>query len=438
MDKVFFERQLYSFISLYYLYRFRRILIKTKKDPEVWIKEQNRNIRKFINYIYKFPFYRSRFDSCGLKPNDIRTADDFLKLPFLSKTEYRDWINSELSKTPEKFKNYRSRTTSGTSGVPLKLYMLPRDTASDVANLFRAVYLNDSSYKTFTNKIFSMMIPDATKQSFFQKLGILSVKSVSAASQTEDIIEEFNSFKPHFFYGNKSAMQLMAQFIVDNNIQIHHPQIIGSISEKLESQSRNLITKAFGTYKLFDIYGTAEVGNFAVEKAGAPYEHIIWNDTHVVNVVDDDGNPVKNGVGKILVTPLFHKGFPLLNYELNDYVEIETIDGIMYIKQIWGRANDVIKNSDGTTYGWMQITRMVSGLVNLMQYRVVQNSYEQLDFYMVASSEDKEIRAEIEKHIREIGKKVFEKHPKKIIFSWMKTIEPDPNGKVRMLISNVK
>jgi phenylacetate-CoA ligase len=438
MDMVYFEKKAYNFITLYYLYRFRWVYKKAQKDPSHWIRVQNKNLKKYVRYIYKMPFYKARFDQVGLKPEDIKTSADLLKLPVLTKTEYRDWINESVAADPEKYKHYKSRTTSGTSGIPLKMYILPRDTASDVANLFRAVYMQDKGYKTFTDKIFSMMIPDANKESLIQKLGILRRMQMSAASDTEKLIEAFNAYKPDFFYGNKSAMQLMATHANKNGITMHRPKCIGSLSEKLDESARMEIEKCFGENVLFDMYGTSEVGNFAIEKVGVPYEHIIWNDTHVVNVVDDEGNPVENGIGRIFVTPLFHLGFPLLNYELNDYVEIKTVDGVKMISRIWGRANDKILNKDGSVYGWMQITRMVSGLVELLQYRIIQDKYDELRVQLVPSSNDEAVRNKITEQLTRIGADMFKAHPKKLIFEWKDKLPPDPNGKVRIIICNVK
>ena len=90
---VFFEKKAYNFITLYYLYRFRNIYKKAQKDPSYWIKAQNKNLREYIRYIYKMPFYKARFDAAGCKPEDIQTAADLVKLPPLSKVEYRDWTN---------------------------------------------------------------------------------------------------------------------------------------------------------------------------------------------------------------------------------------------------------------------------------------------------------------------------------------------------------
>ena len=44
------------------------------------------------------------------------------------------------------------------------------------------------------------------------------------------------------------------------------------------------MNQAFGEGKVFDIYGCAETGNFAVDTTDHPGKHIIWNDTHVVNL----------------------------------------------------------------------------------------------------------------------------------------------------------
>lgn len=429
------ERKLLNFLTLKYIINYNYTLRKAEKNPTYWIEQQNKNIREYIDYVYQIPFYRKKFDDLNLKPSDIKTAKDFNLLPKLTKEDYRQWIKEETVH-PEKYKGWISRTTSGSSGSPLTLYSLPRDRASDIANLFRCAKLQKKGYSIFFDKIFSMMIPDSSTKSIIQKFGILRRIQVSAVNPPEYLVEKFNEYKPDFFYGNKTAMQLMASYALEHNIQMHQPKCLGSISEALDDNSRKTIEQAFGE-NLFDIYGAAELGNFAIEKCGKHWEHRIWHDTHVVNVVDDDGNVIDNGIGQIIVTPIKHFGFPMLNYVVGDYVETYTKDGVRYISKIMGRANDKIKNADGSVYGWMHVNRLMAGLVEIAQYRFTQESYEELKLELVMEKISKKSREEIEELITSRSIEIFNREPKKIVFEWKDILPPDPNGKLRILVSKV-
>lgn len=52
---------------------------------------QLENLKKIVKYCYeKVPFYRNRFDSIGLKPEDIKTLKDVEKIPYTTKADLRD------------------------------------------------------------------------------------------------------------------------------------------------------------------------------------------------------------------------------------------------------------------------------------------------------------------------------------------------------------
>ena len=75
-----------------------RTCIIAEKKPAYWKRVQQKNIVDFVRYIYEIPFYRERFRQAGIGPDDIVTAEDFLKLPPLTRDEYRNWIEEEEKK----------------------------------------------------------------------------------------------------------------------------------------------------------------------------------------------------------------------------------------------------------------------------------------------------------------------------------------------------
>ena len=52
---------------------------------------QGKRLQKLVTYVYhNVPFYRSRMQEMDLSPDDIRTIDDIVKLPFTTKQDLRD------------------------------------------------------------------------------------------------------------------------------------------------------------------------------------------------------------------------------------------------------------------------------------------------------------------------------------------------------------
>lgn len=432
-----------TFMSVYvfaYLMKRTYTLRKAEKHPEYWIKAQNKQIKKFVNKIYGIPFYRRRFEEAGLLPEDIKCAEDFKKLPPLTKEEYRAWLLEETA-DKEKYKYWMNRKTTGSSGTPLELYSLPQDRAAEIANLFRCAILQRKGYNPILHRVFSTMTPKPKAQ---KRFSIPYNKQMSSISTPEELVNGYNEAKPDFYYGNKSAVLAIAEYALKNHIKLYEPMCAGSISELLDDNARRIINEAFGENKLFDIYGCAEIGNFAVEKVGEPGKHIIWNDTHIVNLANEA--PVEDvenhKIGQAMITSLIHYGFPLVNYVVGDTVEVLEEDGVRYIMKIHGRTNDVIKNEDGTSYQWMHVNRIMFGITDVTQFRLVQKDYNRILFVLAANDDmSDERKKEIEELILERSIALFGgedgKCSKELSYEWHDRIPPDPNGKIRILVSEV-
>lgn len=417
-----------------------RTLNRAIKDPHYWVVVQNEEIRDFVEYIYEIPFYKKRFDDAGVKPADIRVREDFKKLPPLTKEEYRAWILEE-TKDKSKVKDWMHRQTTGSSGTPLDLYSLPTDRAAEIANLSRCALIQQKGFNPFFSRLFSTMTPRVVGGGKSPWYSFPFAAKMSSVAEPKDLVEVYNAAKPDFYHGNKTAVLAIAQYALEHNIPLHKPKCVASISEPLYDTDRETMTKAYGDC-VFDIYGCAETGNFAVDTPRAPGKHTIWNDTHVVNLYNQEQVEGKENVftGQLMLTSLIHRGFPLVNYLVGDTIELTIENEVPYITKIHGRTNDVIKNADGSSFKWMHINRIMFGLTDISQFRVIQTTLQDVKFVLAASVSD-ERRKKIEETITAKANDFFGTDMattgKNIHFEWCDRIPPDPNGKVRILISQI-
>ncbi|MBI5445175.1 MAG: phenylacetate--CoA ligase family protein [Deltaproteobacteria bacterium] len=107
--------------------------------PERLLELQWTRLQAELRYAYaRSPFYRKTFDEAGVRPGDVRTWDDFRRVPVLAKDDLRRAQTESLETEGHPFggitcapreKVVRVNATSGTTGVPT-LYTL---TASDIA-----------------------------------------------------------------------------------------------------------------------------------------------------------------------------------------------------------------------------------------------------------------------------------------------------------------
>jgi phenylacetate-CoA ligase len=71
------------------------------------MEEKIEVLARQIEKIYRIDFYRQKFDQAGIRPFDIRSMDDFRKIPFTKSSE----ILEELRKRPSECSLYSGDVT---------------------------------------------------------------------------------------------------------------------------------------------------------------------------------------------------------------------------------------------------------------------------------------------------------------------------------------
>ncbi|HNW57743.1 MAG TPA: phenylacetate--CoA ligase, partial [Bacteroidales bacterium] len=84
-------------------------------DREDLRQIQSERLRKTVERVYfNVPFYRHKMQEAGLGPENIRSIDDIIKLPFTTKTDLRDNYPYGLFAAPMS-EIVRLHATSGTT-----------------------------------------------------------------------------------------------------------------------------------------------------------------------------------------------------------------------------------------------------------------------------------------------------------------------------------
>src|SRR4030042_3991216 len=105
---------------------------------------QFKKLKKQLRYNYENSiFYRDRFNQAGIKPGDIRTWEDFTRVPTMTKDDQRQCQEESLARFGHPYgmlacasveKIVRLSSTSGTTGMPT-LYTLTKHDVKVVREL---------------------------------------------------------------------------------------------------------------------------------------------------------------------------------------------------------------------------------------------------------------------------------------------------------------
>lgn len=396
-------------------------------------RAQKRRLKKLMRSAYKIPFYRERFDRVGLKPEDFKTIEDLYKFPTLSKNELRQWMEEEVGKS--QYEHYFLDTTSGSSGTPTSVYYSPIEKAWNMANWMRV--LIRGGYNPFLGMTASRLSAhsvSAGQKNIFQKAGFLRREFINQYDPEKDVIAQINAIGPDLLYMNKTELMRVALYAKKNNIQVHHPKFLVPTGEMIDNQSRALFLEVFSE-GLIDAYGAAELGSCMTRYPGTDFWRI-QGDLFAVNICDDDGNPVEEG--NLCITPLYRKDFPLINYLVGDWARYGyREDGSRIIAAILGRSNDFISHEDGTLTTFFMVAPIFARCKEIIQVRLIQKSFE--DLVVQAVIDDAltlKQRDEVEQSIlSQLNEKL--KRPMNITFDWCDVIQPDANGKLRLIVNEM-
>ena len=431
------QKKLMNVFTFWYLLRLDKTM---SANPQKAKKQQNRNVHKLMKSAYEIPFYRKRFDENHLTPDDFHCSEDLAKFPVLTKDELRVWMKELYDTHPEERDSWDATSTSGSTGIPLRLYQSQREHTCANASWIRI--LMSFGYNPFFGKMVSFessyRSEKKSRDSFIQRLGILQRRILSEkrciGDGTAEVIKELNDYAPDLICLRKNCIVRIALYAQQHNLQIKKPKWYIPVSEMVDDVTRNILEKTFGP-GLVDAYGSDETGSCIIKRPGNDY-YDICNDTHVVNIYDDQNRLADTG--KVIITPLYKTDFPIINYDIGDIASSYVKDGIRYVTKIHGRLNDMVKHENGEDTSVLELRKIPNGITGIAQFRYVQESYHDLRVELVRDPQDmtytnEEITSFFLQRLTQLYGDEF-----KIDIRWLDVIPPDPNGKLRCFVCNVK
>ena len=334
-------------------------------------KLRNDRFREIVSFAKsKSPFYSRLYRNV---PDDFRLED----LPATDKktlmNHWNDWVTDrdltleevrEFMENPDnigrKLKNkYLVFTTSGSTGNPLVAICDP-----DVNNIMGGINV----CRSFARKedLIAFIKRGGRSIGVFADggfyLGNSSIRSrlismpwkkkqlavSSALYPVSEIVRQLNVFQPAMLGGYPSNLELLIEEAEEGRLHIS-PVLIMTGGEYLSDNLRQKLSDTFHCY-VQTSYSCTEGGTVACE---CRYRHFHINDDWIlVEPVDQDGNPVPDGIlsDKIYLTNLFNYTQPYIRYEVTDRVIMHHEGCPCGNRSPWieleGRTDDVISFSE--------------------------------------------------------------------------------------------
>ncbi len=410
----------------------RKFLKESRLPAEEVRKIQFTRMKKLLCDVYQtHPFYQERFDASQFNPFNMTELNDIKKVPILQKEEYRQLINSLLEKGEKRYKNWYNDKTGGSTGIPLRVLRNWDERAYMLGKWMRVLYLNGYTWR---DHCYTLSNPAMIRRdSVLQRFGLYRRCTIPYTDPVETMVERYLKVKPQIVFGNKTHIVQLALYCNQHNIKLPKPDLCISFAETMDGPSRGVIEQCFGEDILMESYGAIECSTLAYQMKGENYFRFSHS-TNYLEVLDEDGQDTD--LGGSVVTDLFIRSFPMIRYNFGDILDTEDKDGLPIIKKIIGRQDDTIIFADGKRVPWHIFAIILERQTTLKQFRVIQEEYDKIRIQLAIEDEadksavEKAIIADLQQDVRKNGIEY------KVDF--LDKIPPDPNGKIRLLISHVK
>lgn len=333
-------------------------------------------------------------------PDSISDLVELEKWPILSKADIRENIKFVKRSIP----SHTYAITSGSTGVPLKIPVW-HDSQSKI-NMWigRAangicpdvktflIWGHHHLYGTGLSRIKNIIVRQL-------KDYILDYKRVSAYDTSVKAMnlayEKYLTYKPDFFIGYSSSVLSFVR-CNKNKPNPWSPKLVLCTAGPLSSKEKQEIKDFFHSSLCME-YGSVECGVMAYSVSDCSHYNVFWN-THLLQGFEDEQGGTKN-----IVTTLTKKYFPLIRYDIGDYLDLpdgQDLSSISKINSIIGRPTDIVTLKNGVSFFAMLIEACVEDLDGIVTHQLIVRESE-LEILLVGS------RKFIESDYLSVRKKIF-------------------------------
>jgi len=381
------------------------------------------------------PYYQRSWDAAGLHPSDIRTAQDMTHLPILTKAAIRahgkDLISTGALALPHRWKS-----TSGSTGVPLKLLLDEPAAQFKYGGVIRAdewsgYRLGQRVAKVWGNPEYRQFGLKGRLMNHLVDRAIYLDTIHLTGERIAEFAAKLRKHQPGLLFGHAHSLYLLACALEQSGTADIRPRGIISTAMPLHDYQRAALTRVFGVAPT-NRYGCEEVSLIACECERHTGLHLFAEGVFT---------EVKGGgrTGPLLVTDLANAAMPLIRYQIGDVVTMAEKPcacgrGLPTIEKVEGRDADYVVTPAGTLISGISLTENFAVLITgAAQVQLIQEELTHLRVKMVRGEG---YGPTSEAQIRKLVLDTFGPQMRYAV-EYVEAIPQEASGKYRFCISRV-
>lgn len=378
-------------------------------------KFQEQKLQELLVYLEKkSTFYQKVFRENNINISDIRTLEDLRKIPTTTKNDIQQHNDDFFCVTPDKIVDYS--TTSGTLGDPVTFGLSDNDLerlAYNEAISFACAGIQKGDVVQMITTIDKRFMAGLAYFLGLRKMGASVVRMGPGIPELQ--WDSIFRYRPKYLITVPSFLLKMIDYAEKHGIDYKNSSVYGAvcIGESIKNQdfTDNILSRKIKEkwdIKLFSTYASTEMSTAFTE-----CEEQIGGHHHpeliITEILDDDGNPVKEGEsGELTITTLGVEAIPLLRFKTGDIVKAHDEPckcgrNTMRLGPVIGRKQQMIKYK-GTTLYPPAMNDILNDFNGILCYQIVIQSNEiGLDEIIIKISTDSDAESfvsEVRDHFR--------------------------------------
>jgi phenylacetate-CoA ligase len=298
----------------------------------------------------KVPFYREAFQARKITPDDIRSLDDLAKLPFTTKTDFRDNYPYGLLTVPMR-DVVRVHASSGTTGKPTVVAYTRADIALWADMMARTLAMGGTTADDVVHNAYGYGLFTGGLGIHYgaERLGA-TVIPVSGGNTKRQIMlmEDFGS---SVLTCTPSYSLFLAETAAEMGVDLRKSNLkVGFFGAEPWSFRMRLEIEAKLGILALDIYGLSEIiGPGVAQECPEKQGLHIFEDHFLPEIVDPaTGEPLPDGQkGELVFTTLTKQALPVIRYRTRDITSLHREQcgcgrTLVRMDKVTGRSDDML------------------------------------------------------------------------------------------------
>jgi len=360
-------------------------------DPDRLLTGQHRQLVILATHAAQHsPLFGRRMRDAGLVPADLATPAGLRALPTLTRAQLQvDPAQVDCAVLPTGHAPVGTTTSSGSTGEPVRVRRTAINSLFWRAQTLRWHLWTREDLRGRLAVVRADVKQPGQRASWGNPINLLYATGPSFAIDVSTDIatmgESLRGFDPHslLIYGN--VLEALLQRIDTGLLEL--PSLVSArlLGETVPDALRET---AKGRIKLNSCYSSMEMGYLTIECPDSGLHHIM-SETAIVEVLDDAGEPAKEGEhGRVVVTDLHNFATPLIRYENGDWATVgprcSCGRGLPTLSRILGRSRNMMTLPDGRKRWPLTSAVRAHTVSQITQIQVIQHSLDRLELRYTA------------------------------------------------------